>query len=68
MIAVHRPLDGPCVHLEKDGVVKVGAELRFEGCHRQKGEGGAMEVNGNLFIHGDVHIRNCGAGRGGSLD
>ena len=67
VIAVRRPLDGPCVHLEKDGVVQPGAELRFVNCHRQKRHGGAMEVHGNLLTHGDVHIRNCSATFGGCL-
>ena len=67
VIAVRRPLDGPCVYLEEDGVVKPGAALRLANCHRQERHGGAMQVNGNLFIHGDLHIRNCSARNGGSL-
>ena len=70
VIAVRVPLDGPCIHLEKDGVVQPGAALRFVNCHRKRGErtyGGAMEVDGNLFIHGDLHMRNCSATFGGSL-
>ena len=31
------------------------------------GQGGGMQVHGNLFIHGDLHIRNCIAVHGGSL-
>ena len=69
VIAVRQPLKGPCVYLRKDGIVQPGAALRFANCHNQKGSGGAMEVDGNLFIHGDVHIRNCSAAVvGGSLD
>ena len=70
VIAVRVPLDGPCFHLEKDGVVKPGAELRLANCRRKSYErtfGGAMEVDGNLLIHGDLHIRKCSAGRGGPL-
>ena len=69
VIAVRRPLHGPCFHLEKDFVVQPGAALRVNGCHiRSEFQGGAMLVHGNLFIHGDVHIRNCSAFYGGSLD
>ena len=67
VIAVRQPLDGPCVRLEKDGIVRPGAALRFANCHRRKGSGGAMLVLGNFFIHGDVHIRNCSASRGGAI-
>ena len=71
VIAVSQPLKGPCVYLRKDGVVKPGAELRLANCRRKRDEerfGGAMEVDGNLLIHGDLHIRNCSARYGGSLD
>eukprot|EP00434_Breviolum_minutum_P032682 symbB.v1.2.028902.t1/scaffold3109.1/size64052/1 len=68
VIAVRRPLDGPCVRLQKDAVVKPGAELRFANCHRQsRFDGGAIAVGGSLLIHGDVHIRNCSARHGGAI-
>ena len=71
MVAV-RLLDGPCVTLREDGVVGPDAVLRFAGCENGGGwgseHGGAMYVDGNLDVRGEVHIRDSRAYKnGGSL-
>ena len=54
MVAVRRPLDGPCVTLLEDGVVGPDAVLRFAGCENGRRNSGAMYVGGKLDVRGDM--------------